>query len=108
MPPKNRTAPDAADTNTAPDDVGQDDVVNEEAESPAERRKRERAEFQARLAQLDAEDQAEGTDAPEPTHRLTLSNGDQVDVAHGGPVTHHSTPDGVFRVVGCDPLNGDR
>lgn len=77
-------------------------------ESAAERRKRERAEFQARLAELDAEDQAEGTDAPEPTHRLTLSNGDTVDVANGGPVTHHSTKEGVFRVVGCEALNGDR
>ena len=103
MPTKNPV--DVADPAATPDPAETPETVKE---TPAQRRKRERAEFQARLNELDAQDQAEGTDVPEPTHRLTLSNGEQVDVAHGGMVTHHSTKDGVFRVLACDALNGDR
>lgn len=52
-------------------------------------RARKRAEYEAALAELAAEDAADGLDDKPPTHALLLANGDVVQVLNGGPVTHH-------------------
>lgn len=57
----------------------------------------------AELAALDAT-AAENGITLSPTHVLTLENGDRVESV-GTVSTHHSTPDGVFRVIRVDPLD---
>lgn len=84
-----------------PADGGQ--VADVRADTAADRTRR-RHELAAELARLDADDARTAADTSTPTHTLTLSNGERVE-SHGTVSTHHTTADGVFRVVGIEPVS---
>lgn len=79
-----------------------EDAAAAAADSAVALRDRRKA-LAAELAALDAT-AAENGITLSPTHVLTLENGDRVESV-GTVSTHHSTPDGVFRVIRVDPLD---
>lgn len=72
--------------------------------SPADVRRRKRAELAAQLREIDAADQADGVDQTPPDKVIHLSDGDTVEISGAVP-THHDNGNGLRRVLRFDPID---